>query len=483
MPALRPVLFIIGWLLVGLAAFMLLPAAVDALRDSAEWQAFLTSAAITGGVGGALAFAYRQPRMPAPTPREGFLLTTLAWLVICLFATLPFMLSERQMSLTDAFFEAMSGITTTGSTVMVDLGETPKGLLLWRAILHLIGGVGIIVVAVAILPFLRVGGMQLFRMESSDKSEKIRPRMSQVTLVLISVFMVLTAVCAVLLVVAGMPAFDAVCVAISAVATGGFANEDTSIGHYASPAIEWILIPFMMLGGCTFVLLARAGQGDFRALWQDSQTRWYVGYIAVFSLLVTAWQIAVNGRPATEALRSSAFTVVSLATTTGFVTEDYTLWGTFPVAVTMVLYFIGGCTGSTTGGIKVFRYNVLGAVSLWQIRLLVHPHRMRPPTYNGKPISEEVIRSVLSFFLFYVICFALLTVAVSCWQIDLLTAASAVAQALANAGPGLGAVVGPAGTFAPMPDGVKWLLSLAMLLGRLELLTMLVLLSPVFWRG
>jgi trk system potassium uptake protein TrkH len=482
-PVFRPILFILGLLLVALAAAMLLPAAIDALRGHQEWQAFVSSAAITGGVGGALAFAYRQPQMQSLTPREGFLLTTLAWAVMCTFATLPFMLSERQMSFTDSFFEAMSGLTTTGSTVMLKLGEAPKGLLLWRALLHLIGGIGIIVMAVAILPVLRVGGMQLFRMESSDKSEKIRPRVSQVSGILISVFFVLTAVCAVALVFAGMPAFDAVCHAISAVATGGFSTQDSSVGYYDSSAIEWIIILFMFLGGCTFVLLARAGQGDFRALWHDSQTRWYFGYIAVFSLAIALWQVAANDRPVIEAVRSSVFAVVSIATTTGFVTDDYTTWGTFPIAVVMMLYFVGGCTGSTTGGIKVFRYNVLGAVSLWQIRLLVHPHRMRPPTYNGKPVSDDVVRSVLSFFLFYVVSFAVFTVAVTFWNIDLLTAASGVAQAMANAGPGLGPIIGPVGTFEPLPDGVIWLLSLAMLLGRLELLTMLVLLSPVFWRG
>lgn len=483
MPDFRPILFILGMLLVALAASMLLPAAVDAVRGDAEWQAFVSAAAITGGVGGALALAYRQSHLQGLTPREGFLLTTLAWIVLCGFATLPFMLSVRQLSFTDAFFESMSGLTTTGSTVILKLGEAPKGLLLWRALLHLIGGIGIIVMAVAILPVLRVGGMQLFRMESSDKSEKIRPRVSQVSGILISVFFVLTAICAVALVFAGMPLFDSVCHAIAAVATGGFSTQDSSVGYFQSPTIEWILVVFMFLGGCTFVLLAAAAQGNIRSLLADSQTRWFFAYVAVFSAALAVWQIAANGRPVMEAIRSSTFSVVSIATTTGFVSEDYTLWGNFPMAAIMVLYFIGGCTGSTAGGIKVFRYNVLGSVSLWQIRLLVHPHRMRPPTYNGKPISDDVVRSVLSFFLFYVGSFAVLTVAVTGFGLDLVTAASGVAQAMANAGPGLGPIIGPVGTFEPLPDGAIWILSLAMLLGRLELLTILVLLSPVFWRG
>jgi len=482
-PALRPVLFILGMLLLALAAFMLLPAALDAMRHDRDWQAFLVSTAITGGVGGAFFLGYRQKKAPALTPRDGFLLTVLAWIALCLFSTLPFMLSERPLSFTDAMFESMSGLTTTGATVMTGLADQPRGLLLWRALLHLIGGVGIIVTAVAILPVLRVGGMQLFRMESSDKTEKVRPRVSQVSGIVISVFLALTATCTVALLLAGMPLFDALCHAISAVATGGFSTQDTSIGFYRSSAIEWIMIVFMLLGSCPFVLLAAAAQGNFSAFLGDSQVRWFFIYIAVIVTAFFLWHLATGDRSVYDAFRASAFAVVSVATTSGFVTEDYTLWGTFPLCVFMMLYFAGGCTGSTTGGIKVFRYCVLGSVSQWQIRLLVHPHRMRPPTYNGKPISEDVVRSVLSFFVFYIAGYAVLTVTISLFGLDLVTASSGVAQAMANAGFGLSQIIGPAGTFALLPDGAKWVLSVAMLLGRLELLTVLVLLSPVFWRG
>ncbi len=483
MPDFRPILFTLGRMLLLLAAAMLLPAAVDGLQGWPGWRSFVVSAAITGGVGGALALAYRLPAFPALTPRNGFLLVTLAWMALCGFATLPLMLSAPHLSFTDAFFEAMSGLTTTGSTVIVELADQPKGVLLWRALLNWIGGAGIIVVAVALLPVLRVGGMQLFRMESSDRSEKARPRVSQVSGLIISVYVTLTAVCALALVLAGMGTFDAVCHAMATIATGGFSTEDLSIGFYRSPAIEWIVVVFMALGGSSFVLLARAGQGDIRAFVGDSQTRWYFAYLAAFVAVIALWQIAVNDRPPGEAIRSTAFSIVSIATTTGFVSEDYTLWGSLPIAAFMLLFFIGGCTGSTAGGIKVFRFCVLGAVALWQIRLLVHPHGMRPPTYNGKPISEDVVRSVMSFFIFYIFCFAILSIAVSAFGVDLVTSLSGVAQAMGNVGPGIGPIIGPAGNFVPLPDGAKWLMSLAMLLGRLELLTVLVLLSPVFWRG
>jgi trk system potassium uptake protein TrkH len=482
-PDFRPILFTLGRMLLLLALAMLLPAAVDALQDWPGWRSFLVSAVITGGTGGALTLAYRLPAYPTLTPRGGFLLVTLAWTVLCAFATLPLMLSAPHLSFTDAFFEAMSGLTTTGSTVIVGLADQPKGILLWRALLNWIGGAGIIVVAVAVLPMLRVGGMQLFRMESSDKSEKMRPRVSQVSGIIISVYVTLTAICAIALVLAGMGTFDAVCHAMATIATGGFSTEDMSIGFYRSPAIEWIVTVFMALGGCTFVLLARVGQGDIRAFASDSQTRWYFIYLAAFIAVIALWQIAVNDRPLTDAVRSTAFNIVSVATTTGFVSEDYTLWGNLPIAAFMLLFFIGGCTGSTSGGIKVFRFCVLGAVALWQIRLLVHPHRMRPPTYNGKPVSEDVVRSVMSFFVFYIFCFAILSIAVSAFGVDLVTSLSGVAQAMGNVGPGLGPIIGPVGNFLPLPDGAKWLLSLAMLLGRLELLTVLVMFSPVFWRG
>ncbi|MEX1108919.1 MAG: TrkH family potassium uptake protein [Dongiaceae bacterium] len=483
MPDFRPVLFIVGVLLVTLAASMLLPAAVDAAYGDPDWQVFFSAAAITAGMGGALMLGYRQRELPSLSVREGFVLIAAAWVSLAGFATLPLMLSAARLDPADAFFEAMSGLTTTGATVLTGLDRAPKGLLLWRAMLQWIGGIGIIVMAVAVLPVLRVGGMQLFRMESSDKSEKIRPRVSQVSGIIISVYVTLTAMCALALTIAGMDPFDAVCHAMATIATGGFSTRDASIAAYDSAAIEWIVTLFMLLGGCTFVLLARLVQGDVRAFWRDSQTRWYLAYIAGFVAAIAAWQVLVNGRPALAAIGASAFNVVSVATTTGFASEDYTLWGSLPIGAFMALLFIGGCTGSTAGGIKVFRFCVLGSIAHWQILHLVHPHRVLPPTYNGKPISDDVMRSVLSFFAFYIGAYAVLGIGLTAFGLDLVTALSGVAQALANVGPGLGPVIGPAGNYATLPDGAKWLLSFAMLLGRLELLTVLVLFSPTFWRG
>lgn len=462
---------------------MLLPALIDLLDHNADWQVFVASAGIAGTAGGGLALAFRPGKPPEISIRGGFLLTTLAWVVVSLFAAPPLMLATIDLSLTDAFFEAISGLTTTGSSVIVNLEEQPKGILLWRSMLQLFGGIGIVVTAVAVLPVLRVGGMQLFRSESSDKSEKIRPRVSQVSAIVISIIMVLTAACALALVVAGMPLFDAVCHAMTTISTGGYSTKAASLGAFPSPVIHWIITFFMLIGGMTFVLLAQALRGDVGVLWRDLQTRWYIGYLGAFIAAMTLWQVLQNDRPIFDAMTASAFNVVSIATTTGFVSEDFLAWGSLPLAGFMVLMFLGGCTGSTAGGIKVFRYCVLGAVGHGLLRGLVHPHRVQVTTYNGRPVGDEVIRSVLGFFFFYMTSFAVLTVLFACFVGDLTFALSAVGQALANVGPGLVPEIGPVGHYAGLPAPAKWLLGFAMLLGRLELLTVLVLFSPTFWRG
>lgn len=478
------ILYALGTFLSGIAVLMLLPALADYATGHDDWSAFVAGTAVTGGAGGAMILAFRTRRNPVIGRREGFLLISLTWITVCAFAALPLTLSDAGLSYTDAFFEAMSGLTTTGSTVIAGLDHQSHGVLLWRALLHWVGGIGIIVLAVMMLPYLRVGGMQLFRAESSDKSDKIRARASEVTWEIFSIYAVLTLLCAIALTVSGMPLFDAVCHAMAALATGGFGTKDASIGYYHSPLIEWVTTFFTLLAGLTFTMMARAvWHGDWRPMVRDTQTRWFIGYIAICIAALTVWQVAVNGRDMESAIRSSAFTVVMLGTTTGFASEDYSLWGAFPVSLFMILFFVGGCTGSTSGSIKVFRFRILGSFAKWQIRSLVHQHRVLLPTYNGAPVTDDVVRSVIAFVVLYLFAFAILGLGVASFNIDMVTAFSGVAQALGNVGPGLGPIIGPAGNYASLPDGAKWLLSAAMLLGRLELLTVLVLFSPTFWRG
>jgi trk system potassium uptake protein len=478
------ILYALGTFLSGVAALMALPALADFVTGHPNWTAFVAGMAVSSAAGGAMILAFRTKRKPVIGRREGFLLTTLTWIVICAFSALPFTLSQSPLSYTDAFFETMSGLTTTGSTVMTGLELQSHGILLWRAILQWIGGIGIIVLAVMMLPYLGVGGMQLFRTESSDKSDKIRARASEVTWEIFSIYAVLTLLCAISYTAAGMPLFDAVCHAMSTLATGGFGTLDASIGGFRNPAIEWIGALFMFAGGLTFTLMARAvWHGDWRSILRDEQSRWYVMAIAGFILVITAWQIGVNGRDLESALRSSTFNIVSIVTTTGFASEDYSLWGTLPVTLFMILLFVGGCTGSTAGAMKIFRFCILGSFAKWQIRSLMHQHRVLLPTYNGIPVTDEIVRSVISFVVLYILAFVLFGLAVSAFGIDILTAYSGVAQAMGNVGPGLGPIIGPAGNFASLPDGAKWLLAAAMMMGRLELLTALVLFTPTFWRG
>ena len=479
---LRPVLFVLGILLATLAAAMLVPALVDAAHGGPDWSGFVLSAGVTLFVGVGLYLANRSAGASVLNLRQAFLLTTLTWVIIGCFASLPLMLSQLKMDFADAFFESVSGITTTGSTVIPDLDAASHGVLLWRALLNWMGGIGIIAMAVAILPILQVGGMQIFRTESSDKSEKIKPRIQQIAGTILQVYLTLTIACALVLLLLGMPLFDAVCHAMATLATGGFSTEDASVGHFRNSGLEWAIAFFMFLGGATFVAMAQAAQGAPRALLGDSQFRWYCTYVGAFIVLLALWQVAASGRDVLDALRSSTFNVVSIATTTGFSSEDYMLWGPLPVAAFFFITFIGGCTGSTAGGLKVFRFCVLGSVAGKQLRQLVHPHSVALPSFNRRPISDDVVRSVLGFFCFYGMSFALLTLGLAACGLDIVTSASSAAQALGNVGPGLGHLVGPAGNFAGLPIPAKWLLSAGMLLGRLELLTVLVLFTPRFWR-
>ena len=348
----RPILFVAGLLLTTLAAAMLLPAAVDAAAGHPDWRTFLVSAALTGFTGVGLALANRAGPVALGT-RQMFVLTTLIWLAIAAFGAVPFMFSELELSYTDAFFEAMSGITTTGSTVITGLDRAPPGILLWRALLQWLGGIGIIVMAVAILPLLQVGGMQLFRMES-DTSEKTFPRVAQIAAGISLIYLGLTAVCAGSLWAAGMPGFEAVAHAMTTIATGGFSTRDASVGHFASAAVDWIIVVFMLAGSLPFVLYLQAARDRGGTLLRDSQVRTFFGIVAVGVGAIALWQVWANGTAPAESVRASAFNVVSVITGTGYSTANYSEWGTFAVAGFFLFMFIGGCAGSTSCGIKVF---------------------------------------------------------------------------------------------------------------------------------
>ena len=478
----RPILFIVGILLTTLAVAMTLPAAADAVVANPDWQVFAGAAAVTFFTGVMLMVATRS-RVRAINLRQAFVLVALCWLVIPTFGALPLSFAELDLDYTDAFFEAMSGVTTTGSTVIVGLDGAPPGILLWRALLQWLGGVGIIAMAITVLPAMGVGGMQLFRMESSDKSEKAMPRTAQIATWTGLIYLALTLLCAALYWGAGMSGFDAVAHAMTTIATGGFSTRDASLGHFDSAAVDAIAILFMLIGSLPFVLYLRAVRGAPGAIWQDEQVRWFATIVAVSVAVMTLYLNRQGGVAGLGALRLAAFNVTSVITGTGYATDDFSAWGGFAVVALFCMMFIGGCAGSTTCGLKVFRIQVLYEAARIQLKRLLQPHGVFIPYYNRKPVPESVLESVMAFFFLFILSFIAIAIGLGLTGLDFLTAASGAASAIANVGPGLGPVIGPAGNFAGLPDAAKWLLSAGMLLGRLELFTILVMLMPSFWKS
>ena len=478
----RPLLFVTGLLLAALAAIMLIPAAVDWATGDSNWQEFVRAAFLTGFVGIGLSLSNRVNFIEVGV-RQMFVLTTMIWLVIATFGALPLFFSDLGLTYTDAFFEAMSGVTTTGSTVISGLDSAPAGILLWRALLQWLGGIGIIVMAIAVLPALQVGGMQLFRMESSESSEKAFPRIAQVALGITLIYALLTVACAGSLWIAGMTGFESIAHSMTTIATGGFSTSDKSIGHFNSSLIDWIVVVFMILGSLPFVLYLEAVRGQAKSLWKDSQVRLFLAIIAFCAIGITLWQILANDMTPYESVRRSTFNVISIITGTGFSTADYYLWGSFAVTCFFLFMFIGGCAGSTSCGIKIFRFQVLTEAVRGQINRIWQPRGVFIPHYNRRPLPDSVIEAVMNFVFVFALIFALLALGLSALGLDFITSVSGAATSLANVGPALGDIIGPTGTFMPLPDAAKWLLSLGMLLGRLELFTILVLFWPAFWRA
>jgi len=479
-PNFRPIYLVVGALLLALATLMALPALIDIATASPEWHAFAAAAFITGFSGGALVLL-GQDRKVQFGIREAFLLTNACWIATAGFAALP-LAFRSDLSYVDAFFETISGLTTTGSTVLVGLDQMPRGLLFWRSLLQWIGGVGIVLMAILILPFLRVGGMQLFRAESSDRSEKVVPRPVQLAARIGWIYLALTMACAAAYALAGMSPFDAINHAMTTLSTGGYSTHDASLGYFRQPSVHWIATAFMALGALPFVLYINAVRGNWHSLWRDQQVRAFFRLLLAVSVLLAGWRWLAGNESFLTAFRLAAFNVTSIITTTGYATADYGAWGAFPVGLFLLLTFVGGCTGSTSGAVKVFRFQVLFLMAHEQLRRLLLPHGSFPRRYNGAHVPDDIIPSVLAFLAAYMIAVFMLTLGLGYYGLDLVTSFSGAATAIANVGPGLGPIIGPTGNFASLPDGAKWLLSLGMLLGRLELFTVLVIFLPTFWR-
>ena len=462
-----------------------IPAVVDFLAgERAAAERFALAAGITVAAGLLVRLMAGSGREPLRV-KEMFLCTTLIWLFFALFSAVPFFVSAYGISWTDAVFESMSGLTTTGATVLSGLDEMTPGILLWRAMTQWMGGVGIIIVAILILPALRIGGMQFFNTESSAQSERDLPTVAKNMRAILVYFVGLSVVCAGCLWLAGMGGFDAVCHAMTAISTGGFSTHDLSVAYFNNAAIEWILTFFMLMAGMPLMLGLLLVRRQWQSIRNNIQIWFYLRFVGMVIVLLTAvrWiasaaDLSVIG----QLLRESAFSVISVVTTTGFVASDYQEWGAFAVALFMFLLASGACTGSTSGGIKMFRFSILRQTIGVRLKNLIQPHGVFVARYGDRPIADDVLISVLVFLGFFAGTVMAVTLALSLVGLDFMTAFSGALTGIANVGPGLGTMIGPDQTFAALPSAAKWILVVAMMVGRLEFATVFVLFFPFLWR-
>lgn len=478
----RVILLIIGYLLSFLGASMVVPLIADYFANNYNWQSFATSIFFTIFIGVSFILTCRQNRIKDISIKEAFLLTSVSWIILVLFASLPFYLSELNLTYTNSFFEAMSGLTTTGATIIADLNECSAGILIWRAMLEWFGGIGIIVMAIAVLPFLRIGGMQLFRTESSDKSDKILPRTKQFSIIIGLIYLSLTIICSASYFLAGMNLFDAVLHAMTTVSTGGFSTKNESIGFFDSFSIEIIAMIFIVICSIPFPIHIKIIRGEMINIFKDNQVSGFFILLIMTILVATYWLIMQFGYDYKTALRLASFNVTAILTTTGFASDNYYLWGDFIITLMFLISVVGGCTGSTTGGIKIFRFQILYYTAKYQIFKLINPHGIYRFQYNKHSVSDGVSAAVMSFFIFFCLCFVIISLLLSFSGLDYITSISGAAAAVANVGPGLGDIIGPAGNYETVNNFAKWVLATGMLIGRLEIFTIFVLFSRNFWK-
>lgn len=471
----------LGFLLLVEGVAMLLALSVSLIYQEYDAFAFVVSSAVSIGLGGLIVLLTRKAR-PDFGRHEGYIIVSLVWVVFSLFGSLPYLISGAIPGFTNAFFETISGFTTTGATVVTDIEALPHGILFWRSISQWLGGMGIIVLSLAILPVFGIGGMQLFMAEFPGPTpDRLSPRIRQTAKALWGIYLLLTLVESVLLWGAGMELFDAICHSFTTMASGGFSTKQASIAHWDSPLIHYIIILFMILAGTNFTISYLAINGRFKRVIKDEEFRFYILFIIGFTLVIGTGLLFTSNLNIESALRDSLFQVVSIITTTGFLTVDYLTWNTVLYLLLFVLFFFGGSAGSTGGGIKIMRIVLLLKNSYYELKRMVHPHAIIPVKFNNRLIDSKIINNVLAFFIFYFVIFGASTVIFSLMEPDFDSAMGAVASSLGNIGPAIGNV-GPSETFLHVHPAGKWFLSFLMLLGRLELFTILVLFSPSFWR-
>ena len=480
MPNYKTVFFTLGVLQIILGISMIIPIIFQIVFN--ELDSSFIGAGIITVVFGILFFLSNIDHQKKLNLQQAFLLTALSWLSIAIFGSLPFIFSSLELSITDAFFESMSGITTTGSTIITNLNESPKGILVWRAILQWLGGIGIIVMAITLMPIMNVGGMQLFKISSNDASEKILPKSKEISLRLIIIYFVLTFLCASFYKFFGMNVFDSLTHSMTTIATGGFSNYNESIGYFNNASIELTAIIFIILGSIPFISYIKFLSGNKKIFIQDAQIRTFLKIILVSILIISIYLVFAYETISFKIFRQISFNVVSILTGTGYVTHQFDKWGSFPLIFFLILMFIGGCAGSTACGIKIFRIKILFTFLKNELKKIIYPRGIFIIKYDNNNLDDKFMSSIISFIYLYITIFFIITALLSLSGLDFITSISAAATSISNVGPGLGNIIGPNGNFSLLPDVSKWILSIAMILGRLELFAILVLFLPSFWR-
>ena len=475
----KTVFFTLGILQIILGIFMLIPVIAQFFYHEIDSSFF--GASIVTIIFGVLFFLSNLDHNKKLNLQQAFLLTALSWLSIAIFGSLPFVFSNVNFSFTNAFFESMSGITTTGSTIISNLENMPKGILLWRALLQWLGGIGIIVMAITLMPIMNVGGMQLFKISNNDSSEKILPKSKEIALRLIYIYSSLTALCALSYKFLGMNIFDSLTHSMTTIATGGFSNYNQSIGFFNSVSIEISAMIFIILGSLPFIAYIKFLGGNKKIFLSDIQIKTFVKII-FFSVIILTIYLSLNNSNQLN-LRSIFFNVISILTGTGYVNAQFDNWGGFSLVLFLILMFIGGCAGSTTCGIKIFRIHILYYFISNQIKKIIYPKGIFILKYNQNAVDNKFVASIISFIYMYLVIFFIITALLSLTGLDFITSISGAATSISNVGPGLGSTIGPNGNFSTLPDVSKWILTLGMILGRLELFAILVLFLPSFWRN
>ena len=476
----KTVFFTLGILLIILGIAMIVPMGFQLIYNEFD-STFIISSIITITFG-ILFFLSNIDHLKSINTHQAFLLTALSWLSIAVFGSLPFFFSNLNLSITDSFFESMSGITTTGATILSNIENSPKGILIWRAMLQWLGGIGVILMAITLMPIMNIGGMQLLKISSYDTSEKILPKSKQISLRLILVYLFLTLSCAIFYKIFGMNFFDSITHSMTTIATGGFSNYDQSIGYFNNAYIEIISVLFILLGSIPFILYIKFISDDKKIIFKDEQVKLFFKLSLVSILILFLYLIIFNKDLSQVHIRSVVFNVVSILTGTGYVTKEFDQWGNFPLIFFLILMFIGGCAGSTTCGIKIFRVHILYYFIRNQLLKIIYPRAIINLKYNNNKVEDKLIASIISFIYLYILIFFVLASLLTLTGLDFITSISGAASSLSNVGPGLGNEIGPNSNYSGIPNQSKWLLSFGMILGRLEIFAILIIFLPSFWR-